>query len=115
MHSRTSSPSSYVKDFQELVKVYTSKRTLKGSSHCTSNVTEDFENGLEHSSNTSTDSSDDELDDQDKELSSLKQHGFSASKERQLSVEFLEDDFDEIQTADDFDGMSVLLIIHVFI
>ncbi|KAL2940979.1 ATP-dependent DNA helicase Q-like SIM [Bienertia sinuspersici] len=102
MHSRTSSSSSYVKDFEELVKIYSSKRIGRESSHLNRSVTEDFES--EHSSSTTTDGSEeDELDRQGDELSSSKKKGFFASKERQLSVEFLEDDFDDIQTADDFD------------
>lgn len=109
MHSRTSS-TSYVKDFQELVKAYSSKRTTKERSDYTRAVTEDLEDALEHSGSATSDSSDgDEMDEQDDELSSRKNIAFSASKGRQLSVEFLEDDFDDIQTADDFDGMSVRL------
>ncbi|XP_021772893.1 ATP-dependent DNA helicase Q-like SIM isoform X2 [Chenopodium quinoa] len=100
MHSRTSSPSSYVKDFQDLVKVYSNKKTTKESSGRTGSVTEDLEDSLEDSDSMSDTSN---VDEQDDELSSHRKMGFSTSKERQLSVEFLEDDFDDIQTADDFD------------
>lgn len=106
MHSKTSSPSSYSKDFRELVLAYTSKRTEKDKSHCLKSVMEDPQDASEDSCSTASDSSDDEIDEQDDELSSMKKASFSASEEQQLSVEFLEDDFDDIQTADDFDGMQ---------
>lgn len=106
-HSRTSSPSSYAKDFQELVQVYSNKRTASERRQFLGK--EDLENASGHSSSTTTDSSgmynmeDDDLDGEDHEANSLNKIGPNASKEKQLSVEYLEDDFDDIQTADDFD------------
>ncbi|RAL47337.1 hypothetical protein DM860_013302 [Cuscuta australis] len=97
-HSRTSQ-SSYAKDFKELVQVYSSKRAIGKMNHFVG----------KEDSNSSSDSSgmniteDDSFDLEDYELNSLNRIAPTVSKEKQLSVEYLEDDFDDIQTADDFD------------
>ncbi|VFQ99169.1 unnamed protein product [Cuscuta campestris] len=97
-HSRTSQ-SSYAKDFKELVQVYSSKRAIGKMNHFVG----------KEDSNSSSDSSgmniteDDSFDLEDYELNSLNRTAPTVSKEKQLSVEYLEDDFDDIQTADDFD------------
>ncbi|KAL9248118.1 hypothetical protein vseg_021477 [Gypsophila vaccaria] len=105
-HSRTSSLKSYVKDFQELVQVYTSKTTTIGQRNHVRTVTAHMEDASEYTSSTTTESCDSagfEDSEEDDDVSSHKGSCFTASKEKQLSVEFLEDDYDDIQTADDFD------------
>ena len=99
-----------MKDFKELVQVYLHKRPASERGHNV--VADDFENASDCSSSTTSDGidggmEDDYFDELDGEVDSLEKSGFGASEGRKLSVEYLEDDFDDIQAADDFDGRAV--------
>ncbi|KAK9292683.1 hypothetical protein L1049_020662 [Liquidambar formosana] len=115
-HSRTSSPSSYEKDFRELIDTYIKKRVIgRKKQNITSKVTD---NASDNSSSTADGSisdadrmsvsdvdndEDDYVDGNDDEVDSMKENGSSTSKEKQMSVEYLEDDVDVFQSVDDWD------------
>lgn len=107
-HSRTSSASSYEKDFSELIKLYTknknSLRTLtrdnledssKNSNYSPNAVT----SGIDDMCRNAQDSDDYEFSDDDGFLDS--------QKEEELSVQYLEDDYDRVQGVDDLDGIEI--------
>ncbi|KAL9261653.1 ATP-dependent DNA helicase Q-like SIM-like protein, partial [Drosera capensis] len=107
-HSRTSSPSSYQNDFSELIEVY-SKKTNLGNT-VASVATQDQEDASDVSSGTTDDrmSEADERKSADgsshsDDLSSSMKNDSRAANAKELSVEYLEDDFDDVQAADDFD------------
>ncbi|KAL7157743.1 hypothetical protein ABFS83_02G097500 [Erythranthe nasuta] len=106
-HSRTSSISSYEKDFSELIRLYTknrksfqklmstdldnSSKNPSGSSDCTTSRLDEICKNQEH-----------DIDDYD--LSDDDDDDFLASpNDKQLSVQYLEDDCDQIQEVDDLD------------
>ncbi|KAH9610184.1 hypothetical protein KSS87_002193 [Heliosperma pusillum] len=101
-HSRTSSLKSYVDDFQELVQAYSSKRTTE-ERHRVGIVTTGMEDASGYTSSTTTESWDADDDGVDDDINSHNENNSTGSTEKQLSVEFLEDDYDDIQTANDFD------------
>ncbi|XP_043711245.1 ATP-dependent DNA helicase Q-like SIM [Telopea speciosissima] len=109
-HSRTSSMSSYEKDFRELIDTYTRKRMIvekeKNAASCGS------ENNSDNSSDSDTDEMhlndsedlyDDDLDGNGAGVSSVNANVSAASMEDQLSVEYLEDDLDTFQSVNDLD------------
>lgn len=115
-HSRTSSPSSYMKDFHELINIYTRKESSDKKEHDLG-----FQD-MEHDSDSSTDTSNASIFGADKmsqnELDNCEDHYFSenddvspakeswlpASDENKLSIEYLEDECDLVQGVDDMDG-----------
>ncbi|GAB2246446.1 hypothetical protein Droror1_Dr00001939 [Drosera rotundifolia] len=107
-HSRTSSPSSHQNDFRELIEVYSIKTNLGNT--VTSVVTQDQEDASDVSSGTT----DDRISEADErkstggsshgdDLSSSKKNDSRVANAKELSVEYLEVDFDDVQAADDFD------------
>ncbi|KAJ4967890.1 hypothetical protein NE237_014591 [Protea cynaroides] len=109
-HSRTSSRSSYEKDFRELIDTYTGKRMVvekeNNAYSCGS------ENDSDNSSSSdademhlsdSEDPHDDYLDGNGAGASSVNANGSAASVEDQLSVEFLEDGLDTFPSVNDLD------------
>ncbi|XP_057975464.1 ATP-dependent DNA helicase Q-like SIM isoform X2 [Malania oleifera] len=106
-HSRTSSPSSYEKDFHGLVDEYTKKRMNGLKKHY---VSKDSDSASDDSSSSANDSMNDidnvedgYFDENDDEVNSADEKSSTFSKGRQLSVKYLEDEADVIQTVDDWD------------
>lgn len=116
-HSRTSSPSSYEKDFRELIDIYTRKK-CPGKKHYS--ISEDPEDFSDNSSNTCEadgicennldNFEDDASSENDDEVCLPDKTGTLASKEKKLSVEYLEDECDLFHGVDDFDGNSLSLL-----
>ncbi|KAF5957584.1 hypothetical protein HYC85_004809 [Camellia sinensis] len=115
-HSRTSSPSSYEKDFCELINIYTRKKRPDKKKHNV--MLQDLEHDSDSSSNTSNDSVfeadrmsqslldtivDDSFSENDDDVSSSKANQSTASNEKKLSVEYLEDECDLLMGVDDLD------------
>ncbi|PSS10121.1 ATP-dependent DNA helicase Q-like [Actinidia chinensis var. chinensis] len=115
-HSRTSSPSSYEKDFHELINIYTKKK--RSDKRKNSVILQDLAHDSDSSSNTSNGSifeadtvSQSELDnidndsffENDVDISSTKENRSTAAHEKKLSVEYLEDEGDLLQGVDDMD------------
>ncbi|CAL5346686.1 unnamed protein product [Camellia sinensis] len=115
-HSRTSSPSSYEKDFCELVDIHTRKKRRDKKKHNV--MLQDLEHDSDNSSNTSNDSIfeadkmslsfldnivDDSFSENDDDVSSSKANQSTASNEKKLSVEYLEDECDLLMGVDDLD------------
>ncbi|KAF3454518.1 hypothetical protein FNV43_RR04966 [Rhamnella rubrinervis] len=112
-HSRTSSPSSYGKDFDELIDIYVRKRKTGEKNQIT------FSRELNNASDTSASTSISEVDENtendlndiedgysdkdDEEVNSNKKNGSQASKGKELSVEYLENEADIFQSVDDWD------------
>ncbi|KAK4491100.1 hypothetical protein RD792_001822 [Penstemon davidsonii] len=117
-HSRTSSLSSYEKDFDELIGLYTKRKKS-----CQKLIPQDTINSSRDSCTTSngrtfgqdemcqnivndTDDSDSSDDDETSEKDAVGlwvDNGLTSRHEKELSVQFLEDDFDKVQEADDLD------------
>jgi hypothetical protein len=51
----------------------------------------------------------------DDEVYSVKENGSIASKGKEMSVEYLENDVDIFQGVDDWDGMSLFFLINFFL
>ncbi|GMP40216.1 hypothetical protein CsSME_00010754 [Camellia sinensis var. sinensis] len=115
-HSKTSSPSSYEKDFCELINIYTRKKRPDKKKHNV--MLQDLEHDSDSSSNTSNDSVfeadrmsqslldtivDDSFSENDDDVSSSKANQSTASNEKKLSVEYLEDECDLLRGVDDLD------------
>ncbi|XP_077218868.1 RECQ helicase SIM isoform X2 [Tasmannia lanceolata] len=114
-HSRTSCTSSYEKDFCELINTYTT-RIMVGRKESATSL---HDSGNESDSSSTSNCSISEVDeippgghenfDNDHnngngtELSSGNENGKISSRENQLSVEYLEDEFDTWQGVDDLD------------
>lgn len=114
-HSRTSSLASYKKDFHELISTYSRKgKSSSKNKLMSTNLEENFES----SDNESNDCMDEHnginevnVDDvegdavsvSDNEVSSPERYGLDSLKDRQLSVEYLEDECDFVQDVDDLD------------
>lgn len=106
-HSRTT-VSSYEKDFSELIKLYTKDKTalkklvlknLDGGSKNSSCTLNGGTSGLDEIRRNMNDSDDSDDD------------GFQDSPEEKLSVQYLEDDYDRVQGADDLDGIGIIFLI----
>ncbi|XP_041022267.1 ATP-dependent DNA helicase Q-like SIM isoform X2 [Juglans microcarpa x Juglans regia] len=112
-HSRTSSPSSYGKDFCELIDIYVRKREtgykkqiimsqeLGGASDgpdisCIYKADGISRNDLNH---TEDSNSDRDID----EPYSMKENGSTAMKGKEMSIEYLENDVDVFHGVDDWD------------
>ncbi|CAL5391610.1 unnamed protein product [Camellia sinensis] len=124
-HSRTSSPSSYEMDFCELVDIYTRKKRPDKKKHNV--MLQDLEHDSDSSSNTSNDSVfeadrmspsfldnivDDSFSENDDDVSSSKANQSTASNEKKLSVEYLEDECDLLMGVDDLDVVDITNIDH---
>ncbi|KAF8394560.1 hypothetical protein HHK36_020772 [Tetracentron sinense] len=112
-HSRTSSVSSYEKDFQELIDFYTTKKLVgKREHHAISHSSEDesdnssgsiMSDADEMSRSVLDNSEGGYFDGNGAEVSSNYGNGSTASREKQMSVEYLEDELDVFQSVDDLD------------
>ncbi|XP_037490998.1 ATP-dependent DNA helicase Q-like SIM isoform X3 [Jatropha curcas] len=96
-HSRTSSSSSYKKDFRQLVDIYARKKKKKQSVF--SEVLNDFSDSSDDNNMSDTD----ECSDLDDEVTLVEENGSTASEGKELSVEYLENDIDIFQSANDWD------------
>ncbi|PRQ42244.1 putative DNA helicase [Rosa chinensis] len=110
-HSRTST-SSYENDFYDLIDMYTGKRGKGEKKQMI--ISEEVNEALDSSSNSSMSEADcisehdlDNIEDGNSdrydEASSLQENGSSASKGRELSVDYLENDVDIFQSVNDWD------------
>ncbi|WMV12005.1 hypothetical protein MTR67_005390 [Solanum verrucosum] len=114
-HSKTPSLASYKKDFHELISTYSrkgkssSKNKLMSTNLENSESSDNASNGCMDEHNGINDNSVDDVEgdavsDSDIELSSPGRHGLDSLKEdRQLSVEYLEDECDVVQDVNDLD------------
>ncbi|KAG8390992.1 hypothetical protein BUALT_Bualt01G0141700 [Buddleja alternifolia] len=115
-HSRTSSLSSYEKDFSELIGLYANKKNsirnliskdLENSSK-DSSVYSDSSTSRPHEmcKNEVRDIDDNDFSDDDgfsENDSLLMEHSLESMNEKELSVQYLEDDCDQVQDVDDLD------------
>ncbi|XP_031737416.1 ATP-dependent DNA helicase Q-like SIM isoform X2 [Cucumis sativus] len=111
-HSRTSSPSSYRKDFSNLIDVYAGNRRFGNKkqtiiSHKPDSVLDcSTDCGLyevDKISPNDLEDTDDSDSDKDDEVDSSEECLPSPSKERTMSVEYLENEVDVFQSVDDWD------------
>ncbi|XP_052193548.1 ATP-dependent DNA helicase Q-like SIM isoform X2 [Diospyros lotus] len=116
-HSRTSSPSSYEKDFRELISIYSKKKMSDKKKHDA--MLQELEYGSDSSSNTSKESlykadttsqsdlnnieDDAFFENDDDGISLTKANWSTAPNEKKLSVEYLEDESDMLEGVDDLD------------
>ncbi|KAF5740043.1 hypothetical protein HS088_TW11G00106 [Tripterygium wilfordii] len=109
-HSRTSSSSSYEKDFHQLIDVYTRRRTVHKKEN-TNSKEMDSHGGivkadvfppcvLDNSENGCSDIDDDNDDDDE---NSLKHKESTASEGQEMSVDYLENEIDIFQSTNDWD------------
>lgn len=116
-HSRTS-PSSYENDFLDLIDMYTGKRGIGEMKQMI--ISEEVNEVLGSSSNSSMSEADcisenylDNIEDGNSdrydEANSFQENGLSASKGRELSVEYLENDVDIFQNVNDWDGKFIVV------
>nr|XP_010312971.1 ATP-dependent DNA helicase Q-like SIM isoform X11 [Solanum lycopersicum]XP_010312972.1 ATP-dependent DNA helicase Q-like SIM isoform X11 [Solanum lycopersicum] len=114
-HSKTSSLASYKKDFHELISIYSRKgKSSSKNKLMSTNLVENSEssdnasNGRMDECNGINEVDVDDVEgyavsDSDNEVSSPGRYGLDSSKDRQLSVEYLEDECDVVQDVDDLD------------
>ncbi|GLT72437.1 hypothetical protein SLA2020_443720 [Shorea laevis] len=112
-HSRTSSPSSYEKDFRELIDIYVRKR--KSGDKIQTVISQELDDASDGSDNDSISEADrsspsdlNHIEDSysgrdDDEVYSMKENGSIGSKGKEMSVEYLENDVDIFQGVDDWD------------
>ncbi|PON81702.1 DNA helicase, ATP-dependent [Trema orientale] len=103
-HSRTSSQSSYKKDFGELIDIYGRKTKAGGKKHIQefSGASGSISEADATSGNDSTDVEDCDSE-RDDEIYSTEQNGSRISKGKEMSVEYLENEVDVFQSVDDWD------------
>nr|XP_027107724.1 ATP-dependent DNA helicase Q-like SIM isoform X4 [Coffea arabica] len=107
-HSRTSSLSSYEKDFHELIEIFTRKKKF-GKAHQL--MSKNLEHAPDNMSRTATcdmfepDTIDDDdaFSESDSEVGMSNECRSASSKDKKLSVEYLEDECDVFQDTDDLD------------
>lgn len=100
-HSKTSSSSSYEKDFRELIEIYLKGRKSGKRNNLISKSLEDAPTTVNIIKPDITDS--DESSESDDETGMSPEYSSAIVKEKKLSVEYLEDECDDIQDVDDFD------------
>lgn len=114
-HSKTSSPSSYEKDLRELVEIYSKGRnsgkrnnlickSLEDAPSTVSNLWDDSNIKPDTTDSDESLESDDESLESDDETEMSSEYSSPTVTEKKLSVEYLEDECDDIQDVDDFDG-----------
>lgn len=115
-HSKTSSQSSYGRDFRQLIDIYNGSRKIAGKEKTTSfhELDNKSDNSASSSMSLASDTNpsynieDDELDED--EVDSGTKNVSHASREKEMSVEYLENDVDVFLSANDWDGtVSVIL------
>lgn len=102
-HSRTSSPSSYKKDFQELIDVYARKRKAGEKQQRSFLHASDGMSKADAISQDDMSDIEDGYSDRDDEVYSTKKNGSRISKGKEMSVEYLENEVDVFQSVDDWD------------
>ncbi|XP_049350610.1 ATP-dependent DNA helicase Q-like SIM isoform X2 [Solanum verrucosum] len=114
-HSKTSSLASYKKDFHELISIYSRKGKSSSKNKLMSTNLEENSESSDNASNGCMDECNgineinvddvegDAVSDSDNEVSSPGRYGLDSLKDRQLSVEYLEDECDVVQDVDDLD------------
>lgn len=105
-HSRTS-PSSYKKDFQELIDVYARKRKAGEKQQRSFLHASDVMSKADAISQDDMSDNEDGYSDRDDEVYSTKKNGSRISKGKEMSVEYLENEVDVFQSVDDWDGSVV--------
>lgn len=117
-HSRTSFASSYDRDFNDLVNIYTTSRKNNSKGK---NKNFNIEEDVFHCRNSSFDASFDEDDtsesdnyfSDDNSSCQISSHeDYTFPREIQLSNDYLEDGFDGCDSVDDLDGTIFLLILY---
>lgn len=116
-HSRTSSPSSYDKDFHELIDIYVRKRktdeknqiiyALELNDASDTSVSTSISEVDKNTENDLNDIEDGYSDKDDEEVNSNKKNGSQASKGKEMSVDYLENEVDVFQSVDDWDGTII--------
>ncbi|KAK7820090.1 atp-dependent dna helicase q-like sim [Quercus suber] len=98
-HSRTSSLASYAKDFSELIDIYVRKR--KNGEKKQTIISEELDDSSYGSDSYEIEDSytGGDVD----EVDSTEENGLTASKGKEMSVEYLENDVDVFQSVDDWD------------
>ncbi|CAH9075950.1 unnamed protein product [Cuscuta epithymum] len=112
-HSRTSSWASYQKDFHEIISIYSTKKFKRNTLHSpdlddasvssistSEYITSEVDPLHENNPNNFNDEA---FSENDEDICFPRRYDLPASKEKKLSVEFLEDDCDLIQDVDDLD------------
>lgn len=120
-HSKTSSLASYKEDLHELISSY----SRKGKSHRKDKLMSTNLENSESSDNASNgymdeyngtnevnvdDVEGDDVSESDNEVCSPGRYGLGSLKDRQLSVEYLEDECDIVQDVDDLDGKTLVFV-----
>ncbi|KAJ6683047.1 ATP-DEPENDENT DNA HELICASE Q-LIKE SIM [Salix koriyanagi] len=112
-HCRTSSPSSYGKNLSHLIGIYAGKK--KSNEKKWSSIGEDVDDCSDNSTDNSISDGDvsspngmniiedDCCDVDDDGLNLTKENGSTASREKEMSIEYLENDVDVFHTVDDWD------------
>lgn len=103
-HSRTSSPASYQKDFCQLIDFYVRKGTASEKKKTV--IFPDLDDQSDSSSTCSTSGADRtspiyDLEDGDIDANNDK---ITSTREKEMSVEYLENDVDIFRSVDDWDG-----------
>ncbi|CAN0914182.1 ATP-dependent DNA helicase Q-like SIM [Linum grandiflorum] len=99
-HSRTTSPTSYSSDFQQLIEMYTSKKKCNEKRQILPSMKL---NDVSESSAYDSSSEEESSDMEEPVVDSTKRSKNSASKIKEMSVEYLENDVDVFQDVDDWD------------
>lgn len=108
-HSRTKVASSYVKDFQNLVDLYSKSRKAPGARLAV--ISRDSDEQTDFGYHDAENIHETDYDDDEEHLEkSLAKKNSSNGKE--MSEEYMEDETDVFQSVDDWDGM--LLFIYVW-
>lgn len=114
--SRTASLASYENDFSELITLYS-----KNKKSVQKLISKDFENSSNKSSGAPNRCSSG-MDEMSKNDHGIDDNEFSddneclaSSDEKELTVEYLEDDCDLVQGVDDLDGIHLILRYDVFL
>lgn len=112
-HCRTSSPSSYGKNLSHLIGIYAGKK--KSNEKKWNSIAEELDDCSDSSADNSISDGDvsspndmnriedDCCDVDDDELNLTKENGSTASREKEMSIEYLENDVDVFNTVDDWD------------
>lgn len=102
--SRTSK-SSYRKDFCQLIDIYARKNKIGETKQTL--ISEEFHGQYDSDQSSSSGFNDIEDSDTDKcdDENSTKENGSNSSREKQMSVEYLENEIDVFQSVEDWDGI----------
>ncbi|GLT94903.1 hypothetical protein SLE2022_126150 [Rubroshorea leprosula] len=102
-HSRTSSSSSYEKDFSQLIGMYARKKNIGGKKQTVISQEFDDQSDSDHSFLSGLDDFEAGGIGEDDEIYSTKGNASTVSKEKEMSIEYLENDVDVFRSVDDWD------------